>query len=337
MIAMSFISVIIILLLISILAMNGEQNKAGTPKDFFLNLGAIVAIYVSVISFLNLIFATLDNLLPDVASGYYNTYDSMRWAVASLVIAFPIFMILSKILNKDIKKNPEKENLGIRKWLTYLTLFVTGIAMTVDLIWLINSFLSGEITLRFSLKALAVLITSLLVFGYYIVKVRGEGAKYEKCYTWTSILLVIAAISFGFYVMGSPFTQRLRNIDEKKVADLQSIQYQILNYWQQKEFLPEKLSDLADPISGFIVPLDTDKGVDYTYSVMDVTTFKLCADFNLVNDYKNGSPATYAAYPSASGKNETWAHEAGEYCYDRTIDPALYSTSPKVTPVKIIN
>lgn len=336
MISIGFISVIIILLLISILAMKDETHKTSGPKDFFLNLGAIVAIYVSVISFLNLIFATLDNLLPDVASGYYNTYDSMRWAVAYLVIAFPVFMILSKILNKDIKNNPEKENLGIRKWLTYLTLFVTGIAMTVDLIWLINSFLSGEITLRFSLKALAVLITSLMVFGYYIIKVKGEGAKYEKIFGWTAILLVIASISFGFYVMGSPFTQRLRNIDEKKVNDLQNIQYNIINYWQQKEFLPETLTDL-EAIFGFVVPKDTDKNVDYTYTVMSATSFKLCADFNVANDYKNGAPQSYVSYPSAGGKNETWAHRAGEYCYERTIDPAIYSTSPKVTPVKIIN
>ncbi|HRY62161.1 MAG TPA: DUF5671 domain-containing protein [Candidatus Paceibacterota bacterium] len=321
--------------------MKDEQHKKTTPKDFFLNLGAIVAIYVSVISFINLLLTTLDNLLPDVATGYYNTYESMRWAVAYLVIAFPVFLILSKILNKDIKNSPEKENLGVRKWLTYLTLFVTGIAMTVDLIWLINSFLSGEITLRFSLKALVILVTSLLVFGYYISKVRGlpaqagEGAKYEKCYKWTSVALVVAAISFGFYVMGSPFTQRLRNIDEKKVGDLQNIQYQIISYWQQKEFLPEKLSDL-EAILGFVVPKDTDKNVDYTYTITGATSFNLCANFNLENEYKNGSPETSAKYPDVGGKNETWAHQQGDYCYERTIDPTLYSTSPKVTPVKII-
>ncbi|HBM45836.1 TPA: hypothetical protein DDZ75_02590 [Patescibacteria group bacterium] len=304
--------------------MKDEQHKKSTPKDFFLNLGAIVAIYVSVISFLNLLFTTLDSILPDSADYYYDSYASMRLAVACLVIAFPLFMLLSRMLNKDIKKNPEKENLGVRKWLTYLTLFVTGIAMAVDLIWLINNFLSGEITLRFSLKALSVLVTSLLVFGYYITKIRGEGPKYEKLFAWTSVTLVIAAISFGFYVMGSPFTQRLRNIDEKKIQDLQSVQSQIVNYWQQKEFLPENLQDLNDPISGYVVPKDTDKNVDYVYKIMGMTSFQLCANFNITNEYKNRQPTPTAYYPGTSAKNETWAHPAGEYCFDRTIDPALY-------------
>jgi uncharacterized membrane protein len=313
--------------------MKDEAHKKSGPKDFFLNLGAIAAVYVSVISFLNLIFTTLNELLPDKADYYYNSYESMRWSVAYLLVAFPILLILTRILNKDIKKDPEKENIGIRKWLTYLTLFVTGAAVAVDLIMIINSFLAGEITLRFSLKVLAVLVTSVLVFGYYFTKIRGDGPKYEKIFMWTAILLAVSAIGLGFSVMGSPFTQRLMRLDEQKVSDLQGIQSQIVSYWQQREFLPEKLSDLNDTISGYVVPMDIDKETEYLYTIVSPTSFKLCAVFNLQNEYKNRGPEMSPYYYGANMKGETWAHGSGEYCYERKIDPTIYP--PKSTPINV--
>ena len=35
---------------------------------------------------------------------------------------------------------PEKLSLGVRKWLIYLTLFIAGAAVIIDLIVLINTF-----------------------------------------------------------------------------------------------------------------------------------------------------------------------------------------------------
>jgi hypothetical protein len=80
----------------------------------------------------------------------------MRWAIASLVIVFPVYVWVTHRLNNDLEVNPEKRGLWIRKWLMYLTLALASVALVIDLIALVNEFLSGEFTTTFLLKVLAV-------------------------------------------------------------------------------------------------------------------------------------------------------------------------------------
>lgn len=127
--------------------------------------------------------------------------------------------------------------MGLRRWLTYLTLFLTGIAIATDLIVLINSFLSGEITNRFVLKVVVVLVTTGLIFGYYLWDMRYgsvSNTKVPNIFRIVAILIVVASLVTGFIVMGSPGKQRNLRLDEQKVNDLQSIQWQVISYWQQK-------------------------------------------------------------------------------------------------------
>ena len=134
--------------------------------------------------------------------------------------------------------------------------------------------------------------------------------------------------------MGSPFTLRMKRFDERRVNDLQNIQYQIVNFYQRKGSLPNNLDELKDPIAGFNIPLDPDSNVSYGYEkVSDPPTgeaglsFKLCADFSLESgtqiDSKGMSrpmPISSEAYPV----NENWRHQKGAVCFDRKIDKDLY-------------
>ncbi|MEI8270007.1 MAG: hypothetical protein WCG45_01435, partial [bacterium] len=150
------------------------------------------------------------------------------------------------------------------------------------------------------------------------------------------ILLVLFAISYSFYIIGSPATQRLLRLDDKRISDLQSIQYQVINYWQQKEKLPENLALLSNPMTGFSLPMPPDfgKGEKYEYNIKDnkTLTFQLCADFSLPipkDSYYGGAVpvlekvSTNVDYP-ISGINESWNHEAGRICFERTIDKDIY-------------
>ena len=66
----------------------------------------------------------------------------------------------------------------------------------------------------------------------------------------------MGVIIAAFFIIGTPNSARLTQYDQQKVSDLQNIQTQIVNYWQKKSALPDSLSDLNDPISGFTVPTD---------------------------------------------------------------------------------
>jgi hypothetical protein len=99
----------------------------------------------------------------------------------------------------------------------------------------------------------------------------------------------------------------------------------------QKEALPETLDDLIDSISGFKAPLDPQTGADYKFEKTGKLSFELCANFNLVREYgENGlnsnipKPMVSVAYGP-----ENWSHEAGDFCFEREIDPELYKPAQK--------
>jgi len=310
---------------------NIETKIKTAPKDFFVFIGSMATLYAGAVSFLNLLFEIINALFPDALSFSYDYLSSgMRWSIATLVIVFPLYIFLSWFISKDMITNPQKRNLWVRKWLTYLTLFIAGVAIITDLIMLINTFLGGEITARFAFKVLAVFVVAGLAFAYYLYDLRMEAGQKSgkiKLLVWMVSFGVLASIVGGFFIMGSPFTLRMKRFDERRVNDLQNIQYQIVNFYQRKGSLPKTLGELKDPIAGFNIPLDPDSTVSYGYEKVSDLSFRLCADFSLESDTQIDSKNTTRPVPVFLGDgylDENWQHQKGAVCFDRKIDKDLY-------------
>lgn len=145
-----------------------------SPKDIFLHLLAIITLYISAGGFMALLFQFVNIFFPDALNTYEHTsaISTMRWSISALVIIFPVYVLTSWYLNKSYQKNPLKRNLRIRKWLIYFTLFAATLIIIGDLVTLIYNLLNGDLTIRFLLKILAVLLVSGSVFGYYFWDVR---------------------------------------------------------------------------------------------------------------------------------------------------------------------
>lgn len=304
-----------------------------TAKDFFLYLASFAALYASAISLVSLLFTIINRAFPDSLNNYYFGYDpysaGMRMAIATLIIIFPVYLFLASYLNRYLRANPDRKDIPVRKWLTYLTIFITSITLVTDLIVLVNTFLGGEITSRFALKVLAVLLVAGSVLWYYLYDLKKSFApempNRAKLLVSIASVAVIASLVGGFVFVGSPMSARAKRFDERRVGDLQSIQsYLIYSYWQQKASLPDSLDDLKDPISGFMVPVDPETGADYEYAQTDDLSFRLCATFSLSSQSADrGLETSSPLYPGMSG-NENWKHGAGRQCFDRTVDPELY-------------
>jgi uncharacterized membrane protein len=153
-----------------------EPTKRVSPKDVFLHLLAIITLYASAISFVNLIFAFINLKFSDTLNGGYyyseNIYSSVRLAVATLIVVFPTYAITTRFLNKEYLANPEKRNLRIRKWLVYFTLFATGLIAIGDVITLIYNLLNGDITSHFILKVMTILFVTSSIFYYYFMDLK---------------------------------------------------------------------------------------------------------------------------------------------------------------------
>lgn len=318
-----------------------EDNIKSTPKDVFMHLLSIITLYVSIVSLIALSFAYIESIFPDRLNYYFQgILSQIRWSSSVLLVVFPVYILVSWLIAKDVRILPERRHIKIRKWLVYFTLFLSAITVIVDLIALIYRFYSGEIALQFSMKVLSVLIVSASVFGYYFwdLKWWTLESKKPKIFGWVSSGVVLALIVAGFFIVGSPSTQRNRRFDEQRINDLQSIQYQIVyNYWTKKNRLPTSLNDLNDDISGFIIPIDPVTDETYGYKVKSQYLFDLCATFKTNNKYTGSSnnfesPRLKMSSPFPGKIENNWEHGSGEVCFSRNIDPELYRTE-KPLPV----
>jgi hypothetical protein len=292
-----------------------SQTPKGTPKDVFSYLLAIAMLYVAVISFLTLLFQYINFWLPDQLDFYFSgSTSTVLRSTASLIVVWPVYILMTWLLDKDAKIHVEKREIKVRKWLLYLTLFISAVTIIIDLITLIYNFLGGELSLRFGLKVLVVLLVAAGVFGYYLWDIRRDGKKSSqipKLTAWIASAVVLASIVAGFFIYGSPATQRQIRFDQQRV----------LNYWQQKDALPEELTELEDSLSGWQVPLDPETNEAYEYQVEGELSFKLCGYFTTQNKTQNISPKERIFLGSFEGNFE---HGIGRECFSRTIDPELY-------------
>ena len=316
--------------------MNDQQVSSGShqngavrsaPRDVFFHLLSFVGLYASAIALLVLLFQHVNLAFVDAleGNGYYAALASrgmIRWALASIVVAFPVFLWVSWFLERTYAASPEKRELRIRKWLVYFTLLIVTLTIGGDLITLIFRFLNGELSIRFALKVLSVFAVAGSVLCYYLWSLRRSYQSRSRWHRYCFggiVLAIVAAIVSGFFVAGSPQTERLRQLDEQRVGNLQYLQSEVVYYWQRKEALPNALADLEDALRGVSIPRDPDTDAPYEYAVKGEKTFELCTTFSLP------SVAASTAYP-AGVPNEDWRHDAGKACFERVIDEDFFPT-----------
>lgn len=307
-------------------------TKPSVAKDVFSYLLMFVMLYIGVVSFIALLWQIINVQFPDPAQFYYqNSYDVMRNAIASLIVVWPVFLVMSRFIHNDIQKHHEKADIWVRRWLTYLTVFVAAITMVIDLITVLNSFLNGELTLPFALKVLVVLVVAGAVLGYEFWDLKRAPDQYQKqlrLMSAASAILVVAAIIAGFFFVGSPAKARDIRLDNQRIGDLQGIQYQIIDYWNRVGSVPAELNDLKDPLTGYTLPEDPETKAMYEYMVVDTLHFKLCTTFS--RETPKGEENMYGSPYQTYDRNgmpivEDWKHTAGHVCYDRIIDPKRHA------------
>jgi len=305
-----------------------------TPKDFFLWAGAMISLFTSIGAFIGLLFTYINYAFPDPLAYYSsNPYQNgVAHEMSIFIIAGALCLILIRVIRRTIEKDATRADVWVRRWALFLTLFVAGAAIAIDLTVLLTSFLNGEeMTTPFLLKILAVLLVAAAGFMHFWADLRGYWAanpKLSRAVSAGVAVLGVVTIVAGFLILGTPQQARLMRMDENKVQDLQMIQSQIVNYWQAKQALPQSLDDLNDSISGFSAPNDPETNQPYHYKVNGTNSFSLCADFNGTShnmDYSYAKPY--------GGLQENWSHTAGHICFDRTIDPTRYPANQPIKPI----
>lgn len=147
-----------------------------SARDAFLYLLMFGMLYLCTYNLGNLLFQFVNLAFPDPAFVDYRQIAAsrIRFSTSALLVAFPVFLFLSISIARQIHREPALRLSAVRKWLTYLTLAIAACIIVGNLIYLLNSLLSGELTVRFVLKVLIVGAISGGVFFYYLVEMRRD-------------------------------------------------------------------------------------------------------------------------------------------------------------------
>jgi hypothetical protein len=152
-----------------------------SAREAFMYVLMFVTLFLSAYNLGDLLFSVINRQFPDPASPRTNDFilSSIRWSLSSLIVAFPIFLWVSWMLIRLMRRDPTKRASKIRWRLTYVTLFVAACVLIGDIITVIYSFLGGELTTRVVLKVITVAAIAGTVFGYYVPDLRLEGKEPE--------------------------------------------------------------------------------------------------------------------------------------------------------------
>lgn len=140
----------------------------------------------------------------------------------------------------------------------------------------------------------------------------------HRAFGAVALLVVAFAIVWGFVLAGSPSTRRLERLDEQRLRDLQTIAREIdsmvIKPGEQREIkepLPSTLDEAVRRARGAkLNPRDRATGELYGYTVINKTTYKLCASFTK---------------PRESDYEVFWNHPPGEHCFTiDVLDPPPY-------------
>lgn len=290
-----------------------------SARDAFVYLLLFGTLYIAAFNTGALLFLCINYTFPDAAvpdhvAGYVR--DAARWALSSLLVAFPVFLYLSASVERRLRRDPVQRRSSVRRWLMYVTVLVAAAILLGDVIALIYNLLGGELTVRFLLKVLAIGAIAGAILGYYLSDLRladttpdVERAGRPRLLAAVVIAVVAAVAAGGVFLIGAPSAERMRQLDARRVDGLQQTTLATNVYFQRHGRLPASLEELA---RGGVGAPATDAGLGpFEYRVTGERTFELCATFQQAS-----------ADRTPYGERGFWVHGVGRQCFPQRVRDA---------------
>ena len=306
------------------------RNNAAKFAFFYL-LSLVSLIFVST-AVGAIIFQIINKYIPDVLNNYSGSFSSgaLKYGISALIIAAPLYYFLASLIHRSLSRGSLEKDSGVRRWLTYLVLLVTAVTMIGWFISIINTFLDGNLTLKFGLEAITAIAIAAIIFGYYLYDIKREDVtsgkdKIIQIFLYGSLIIILASFIFSLFVVESPREARARRIDQETISNFNKIDSDINRYYTEYKKLPDSLeavkteynylqdSDFKNPTTGKV----------YDYKVLNDTKYQLCTDFKT---------STYNQNDTTSYYDKRWSHEAGYQCLMQKVYVSGVD-SGKVAPV----
>lgn len=329
-----------------------SEREAAAPRrastaDIVLNFFSFILLCIVVTAIGALYFRIINLQIPDplqaiTAQARWRVARSIHYAIASLIIVFPLYALSVWVWFRRFRRDSARRESRLTKWLTYLVLLAASTVIVGDLVTILFTFLQGEFTLRFLLKAVALLVIAVLVLGFYALERREIQYRMPlrtavlTAIAGVSVALILVGIVSGFLAAGSPESARRQAFDRERVGQLGLLAGCIDRFAGTFGELPASL-DVFGQYPGFascrLWTVDPESRKPYQYRVVSgasthgasrVVTFELCATFSLRSSSANGAPR-------GAHRGSIWQpHAAGPVCHTFTAklgQPATKSSA----------
>jgi len=295
-----------------------QTNQNHSAKFAFFYMLSLVALVFTGLSVGMIVFQLINKYIPDIANIYQGSFsaDLLRFGISALIIAAPLYFIVSRLIYKNLYTGVLDKDAAVRKWLTYFILLASSVLMLGWLIAIINNFLNGELTLKFILKAVSSIIIALIAFSFYLYDIKREQVANVKSniirlYFWGSLIIIVAVFTSALFIIETPKQARDRKIDTATINSFSQIDIAINDFYKKTDKMPESLAQLmAD--TNYLNDRDI-KDVEtneiYQYQVLGEKKYQLCAFFRTSNQDDLNSDYY----------NRYWPHQAGEQCIEQDV------------------
>src|SRR5579862_45937 len=160
------------------MAIPARVQRGENARDAFLYLLNFISLGFWTVAIGQIWYAVIARWFPDPAVYSYGTSlrEEIATQLATVIVAFPLFLFVHNLIARELQKRRDLYDSGVRKWLTYLTLVAAALVVLGDAIWFVTSLLQGELTVRFLLDSLVLLVLGGGVFAYYLITINPPAA-----------------------------------------------------------------------------------------------------------------------------------------------------------------
>ncbi len=313
------------------------SNHYSYARDGFIYLLSYVTLLVFSLSLNFLLKAISNKYLIDAIDNvrFINDDSNIIGFLAALVIAFPVFLYVNVMANKMLGNGKMRPNTGVRNWLIYITLVVVILIIIWQIIAIFSSFLEGTLVLKSIIHTLITLIISfgVLWYQYWHLKFfNNQNKKITstfKILEWSAILIIIASVIFGLFIIDSPSVRRAKKLDQIRIEKISNINRAIYEFYGPEENLfghqrlPKDLNELANETRVFIQlnglnDPESDNG-QFEYNIIGNKTYQLCATFDTEFNETSQNTSSSMLFPVRNKENVTFYHPVGKHCFDLSI------------------
>lgn len=150
------------------------SQRGENARDAFLYLLNFIALGFWTVALGKIGYVLIAHWFPDPAtplSYFQSLRNEISGNLAAVIVAFPVFVAVHALIAGELRRRRDLYDSGVRKWLTYVALVLAALILLADGIWFVTALLQGQLTTRFLLDSLVLLVLGGGVFTYYLATI----------------------------------------------------------------------------------------------------------------------------------------------------------------------